>query len=65
MRPGLAWTGPVRSASTKSWGGRGAGAQLTFSRQTLGVDSFGCQEGEAGIDVLDLDKETQTQLEDA
>lgn len=62
MQPGLAWTGLVWSASTKSWG---AGAQLTFSRQTLGVDSFGCQEGEAGIDVLNLDKETQTQLEDA
>lgn len=42
--------------TTQGWG---AGARLTFSRQTLGVDSFGRQEGEAGIDVLNLHRETQ------
>lgn len=36
------------------------GAQLTLCRQTLDVDSFGRQETEAGVNVLDLDRETDT-----
>lgn len=34
--------------------------QLTLCRQTLDVHSFGCQKTEAGIDVLDLDREGGT-----
>lgn len=30
----------------------------TLCRQALDVDSFGCQESEAGVDVLDLDGRT-------
>lgn len=33
----------------------------TLCRQALDVDSFGCQETEAGVDVLDLDGQTDGQ----
>lgn len=49
------WSRLVRTSNLDGGWGR-----LTFSRQTLGVDSFGCQEGETDIDVLNLDRERRS-----